>query len=137
MNNSSIKLQDAASDVEVPGRRVAVYARVSTTRQAEQDLSLPDQLAQASAFSLGKGWQVVEQFVEPGASATDDRRPEFQKLIEWATGADRPVDVVLVHSMSRFFRDQFQSEFYIRKLRKAGVEVVSITQQFENDPPAT
>ena len=36
--------------------------------------------------------------------------------------------------MSRFFRDQFQSEFYIRKLRKAGVEVVSITQQFENDP---
>ncbi len=134
MNNSSIKMQNAASDVVVPGRRVAVYARVSTTRQAEQDLSLPDQLGQASAFSLGKGWQVVEQFVEPGASATDDRRPEFQKLIDWATGADRPVDVVLVHSMSRFFRDQFQSEFYIRKLRKAGVEVVSITQQFENDP---
>ena len=115
-------------------KRVAIYARVSTTRQAEQDLSLPDQIAQAEGFCQGKGWQVIERFIEPGASATDDRRPEFQKLIDLATGADRPLDIILVHSMSRFFRDQFQSEFYIRKLRKAGVELVSITQPFENDP---
>ncbi len=134
--SSSIKALNTqmVAAAKVAGNRVAVYARVSTTRQAEQDLSLPDQLSQAQAFCMGKGWHVVEQFVEPGASATDDRRPEFQKLIDWATGPEHPVDVVLVHSMSRFFRDQFQSEFYIRKLRKAGVEVVSITQQFENDP---
>ncbi len=115
-------------------RRVAIYARVSTSRQAEQDLSLPDQIAQAESFSTAKGWTVVERFIEPGASATDDRRPEFQKLIDTAMIADRPIDIILVHSMSRFFRDQFQSEFYIRKLRKAGVEVISITQPFENDP---
>lgn len=87
----------------------------------------------------GKGWHVAERFIEPGASATDDRRPEFQKLIDLATSADRPLDIILVHSMSRFFRDQFRSEFYIHKLRKASVEVVSLTQPFENDPtpPAT
>lgn len=45
-------------------------------------------------------------------------------MIDAATGADRPFDVVLVHSMSRFFREQFQSEFYIRKLRRARVQVV-------------
>ncbi len=117
-----------------PSKRVAIYARVSTTRQAEQDLSLPDQISQAEGFCQGKGWHVAERFIEPGASATDDRRPEFQKLIDLATGADHPLDIILVHSMSRFFRDQFQSEFYIRKLRKAGVEVVSLTQPFENDP---
>lgn len=120
--------------LDTTAKRVAIYARVSTTRQAEQDLSLPDQITQAESFCLGKGWQVAERFIEPGASATDDRRPEFQKLIDHATSPDRPVDIVLVHSMSRFFRDQFQSEFYIRKLRKAGVDVVSITQPFENDP---
>lgn len=121
-------------DMSVRPRNIAIYARVSTTRQAEQDLSLPDQIAQAESFSSGKGWQVVERFIEPGASATDDRRPEFQKLIDLATSPEQPLDIILVHSMSRFFRDQFQSEFYIRKLRKAGVEVVSITQPFENDP---
>ena len=31
-------------------KRVAVYARVSTTRQAENDISIPDQLAQARRY---------------------------------------------------------------------------------------
>ena len=30
--------------------RVAVYARVSTARQAEHDISIPDQLAQARKY---------------------------------------------------------------------------------------
>jgi site-specific DNA recombinase len=76
----------------------------------------------------------VETFIEPGASATDDRRPEFQRMIDAATSAVRPFDAVLVHSMSRFFRDQFHSEMYIRKLRKAGVALISMTQEFQDDP---
>ncbi len=30
-------------------------------------------------------------------------------------------NVIVVHSFSRFFRDQFQFEFYVRKLKKNGV----------------
>jgi DNA invertase Pin-like site-specific DNA recombinase len=45
--------------------------------------------------------------VEPGASATDDRRPEFQRMIDAATVKPPAFDVILVHSFSRFFRDQF------------------------------
>ena len=115
-------------------RRVAVYARVSTGKQAEQDLSIPDQLAQAEAWAAQKGAEIVARFVEPGASATDDRRPEFQKMIDAATAPDRPFDTVVVHSMSRFFRDQYLCEMYLRKLAKAGVAVVSITQNFADDP---
>ena len=51
-------------------------------------------------------------------------------MIDAATSAVHPFDIVLVRSMSRFFRDQFHSEMYIRKLRKAGVDVLSITQDF-------
>jgi len=42
--------------------------------------------------------------------------------------------VILVHSFSRFFRDQFQLEFYVRRLAKAGVRLVSITQELGDDP---
>jgi DNA invertase Pin-like site-specific DNA recombinase len=42
--------------------------------------------------------------------------------------------VVLVHSFSRFFRDQFQLEFYVRQLAKNGVRLVSITQELGDDP---
>ena len=52
--------------------RAAIYARVSTARQAERDLSLPDQIAQCRAHCERQGWQVVEVFCEPGASALDD-----------------------------------------------------------------
>ena len=114
--------------------RVCAYLRVSTGRQAESDLSLPDQRKQIAAFCVARGWNLVLEFVEPGASATDDNRPEFQKMIERATDGDRPFDVILVHSYSRFFRDSFGLEMYVRKLAKAGVRLISITQELGDDP---
>jgi DNA invertase Pin-like site-specific DNA recombinase len=41
---------------------------------------------------------------------------------------------VLVYSFSRFFRDRFELEFYVRKLAKNGIKLVSITQEIGDDP---
>ena len=112
----------------------ALYLRVSTGRQAESDLSIPDQGRQLRAYCQAKGWPVAEEFVEPGNSATDDRRPAFQQMIDTATAKPPPFNVILVHSFSRFFRDQFLFEFYARKLAKNGVRIVSITQEVGDDP---
>ena len=114
--------------------RAALYLRVSTNRQAEHDLSIPDQRRQAERYCEAKGWQIVAEYVEPGQSATDDKRPEFQRMMDAALHGGSPFDVVLVHSFSRFFRDQFQLEFYVRKLAKADVRLVSITQDLGDDP---
>jgi hypothetical protein len=67
-----------------------LYLRVSTSRQAEADLSIPDQRRQAMAFCAARGWDVAIEFVEPGASGTDDRRPELQRLLDMATAASDP-----------------------------------------------
>ena len=91
-------------------RRIALYARVSTARQAEADLSIPDQIKQGQEYCERHGWKIVATFVEPGVSATDDRRPEFLRMIDMATAPDEPVDIILVHSLSRFSRDQFIAE---------------------------
>jgi site-specific DNA recombinase len=117
--------------------RAALYLRVSTGRQAESDLSIPDQRRQLEAYSAGKGWTVGEVYVEPGNTATDDRRPSFQAMIEAALAKPAAFDVIVVHSFSRFFRDQFQFEFYVRKLAKNGVKLVSITQELGDDPMST
>ena len=114
--------------------RAALYLRVSTTRQAEVDLSIPDQRSQTKAYCERQGWQVVADYIEPGASAMDDQRPEFQRMIERASDDDRPFDVIVVHSFSRFFRDAFGLEMYIRRLAKHGVRLVSITQELGDDP---
>ena len=114
--------------------RAALYLRVSTARQAEHDVSIPDQRRQGEGYCTSRGYRLVETYVEPGASATNDRRPEFQRMIEAGTSKPAPFDVVVVHSFSRFFRDHFELEFYVRKLARNGIKLVSITQEMGDDP---
>jgi site-specific DNA recombinase len=116
--------------------RAALYMRVSTSRQAEHDLSVPDQRAQLTSWCKSKHWDVVAEFIEPGATATDDKRRVFQQMIERACDGEHAFDVIVVHSYSRFFRDAFGQEFYLRKLAKHGVKLASITQPLgdEDDP---
>ena len=114
--------------------RAALYLRVSTAKQAEQDISIPDQQRQGELFCEARGYQVTQVYVEPGASATSDKRPEFQRMIEDGTAKPPAYDVIVVHSFSRFFRDHFELEFYVRKLAKNGVKLVSITQDIGDDP---
>ena len=45
--------------------RAVLYLRLSTTRQAEVDLSIPDQQAQTSAYCARRGWRIVAEYVEP------------------------------------------------------------------------
>ncbi|MCG8446400.1 MAG: recombinase family protein, partial [Hyphomicrobiales bacterium] len=132
MTDAASHSTEAAPDS--PTTRAALYLRVSTNRQAEHDLSIPDQRRQAERHCEAKGWRIVAEYVEPGQSATDDKRPEFQRMMDAALHGGSPFDVVLVHSFSRFFRDQFQLEFYVRKLAKADVRLVSITQDLGDDP---
>ncbi len=122
------------SEAPAPVLRAALYLRVSTGRQAEHDLSIPDQRAQTANWVAARGWTLAAEYVEPGASATDDKRPEFQRMIERACDGDNPFDVIIVHSYSRFFRDAFGLEFYVRKLAKHGVKLVSMTQELGDDP---
>lgn len=112
---------------------VALYARVSTTKQAEKELSIPDQLKQMRDYCALRGWLIAHEYVEAGASATSDRRPVFQEMIGEACQKPSPFEAIVVHSQSRFFRDAIEFGLYERRLRKAGVKLVSITQDVGED----
>ena len=114
--------------------KAALYLRGSTGRQAESDLSIPDQRRQIANYCTAKGWDLAAEFVEPGNTATDDRRPAFQAMIDAALVKPPTFTFIIVHSFSRFFRDQFQFEYYVRKLAKNGVRLISITQDLGDDP---
>ncbi len=113
---------------------VAIYARVSTVRQFEKDLSIPDQIKQMRDWSEQNGYVVSKEYIEKGASGTDDRRPAFQELIAEACQKPSPYEAVIVHSLSRFYRDSLEFALYERKLNQCGVKLISITQQTSDDP---
>lgn len=112
---------------------VALYARVSTTRQAENDLSIPDQLRQLHEWCKANGHLVVHEYIEPGASATDDKRPIFQQMITDAMQKVPAFEAIIIHSLSRFFRDGIEFGVYERRLLKNKVKVISITQPTSDD----
>ncbi len=112
---------------------VALYVRVSTSRQADNDLSIPDQLRQLHEWAKANGHLVVQEYIEPGASATDDKRPIFQQMISDAMMKPPAFEVIIIHSLSRFFRDGIEFGVYERKLAKNKVKVISITQPTSDD----
>jgi len=109
------------------------HASRSARQAGGNDLSVPDQRRQAHAYCRSRGWEPVIEFVAAGLSGTDDRRPELQRLLEMAMAGGAPFEVV-VHSFSRFARDHFALEYHVRRLRKAGVRLLSITQDLGDDP---
>ena len=46
-------------------KRVALYLRVSTGRQAAGDISIPSQRELTTRHCESQGWTVVDEFIEP------------------------------------------------------------------------
>ena len=115
------------------GKRVAVYARVSTTRQEKNDFSLPDQITTAERWIEENDATLVQVFSEAGSATTDERRA-FREMIALAERDERPIDIILVHSLSRGFRNALDFMQYRERLRRRKVRIVSITQNFGDDP---
>lgn len=84
---------------------VILYARVSTDRQAEKDLSIPAQLRLMRDHARQQGWTVVEELVEPGVSATNTDRPVLQSMLKRVVSGAVKADIVLAHKLNRLARN--------------------------------
>jgi site-specific DNA recombinase len=114
--------------------RVVLYARVSTLEQAEKDLSLPAQLSAMREDAKRRGFEIEKEYIEPGASGTDDNRKVFQQMIAEVGNAASDVSHILVFHSSRFMRNVAKASVYKERLRKAGVRVLAIRQETSDDP---
>jgi len=116
-----------------PEEGAALYLRVSTGRQLKGDVSISSQRKAATKHCGEIGRQVVAEFVD-GATGTDESRENFQRMIDQALATGCPFDHIVVYAFSRFYRSGPESEVLIRRLAKAGVRVVSVTQPIGDDP---
>jgi hypothetical protein len=55
-------------------------------------------------------------------------------MIDRACASDHPYEAIVFYAFNRFFRNVAEMELTIRKLRKHGVEVVSVMQPPGDDP---
>lgn len=119
-----------AGGAGLPGKNPAkafAWARVSTGMQEERGLSIPEQLREIHRYADAHGIEIVADFQEASSAYRyQQRRHEFHRMIDRAR-ADRDICMIIVHDLSRFGRDSTTAKSVIQELRRAGVEVVSVT----------
>ncbi len=103
-------------------RRVALYARVSTARQ-EQEQTIASQLASLRATIADAGDVVADehQYLDEGYSGSRLARPGLDKLRDAA--ADGLLDIVFVYCPDRLARNFVHQQVLVEELQKRGVEV--------------
>lgn len=111
---------------------VVLYARVSSEKQAERDLSIPAQLKALRKYALNRGWNVIDEYIDEAESARSASRPAFRQMIATAKKKERPFEGILVWKLSRFARNREDSILYKSLLRKHGISVISINEQIDN-----
>lgn len=104
------------------------YARVSTEKQAEKELSIPAQLQAMRDFARQHDWTIVSEFIEPGASAKTTDRPALQDLLARVRNGDSSVEVVLVHKIDRLARNVYDHATIKAVLTQRGVRLASVTE---------
>src|SRR4051812_28675441 len=104
-------------------RRVTVYgyARVSTERQADEGVSLDEQIRRIEGRTLEQGWQIAEVFVERGVSGSVPLgdRPEGARLL----AVLQPGDIVIAAKLDRMFRSALDALNVIRDFQRQRVSL--------------
>jgi site-specific DNA recombinase len=106
--------------------RAAVYARVSTPRQALAQ-GIEQQLDRLRAAAAARGWRVDEQHVsrDDGYSGASLSRPGLDRLRDHAALAD--LEVVLVAAPDRLARNYVHQVLLLEELAGHGCRWSSLT----------
>jgi len=119
-------------------KRAAIYLRVSTAAQAHRNrepegYSIPAQREACERKAAELGAQVVCEFADRGESAKSADRPQLKALLE-RVREERDLDYVIVHKVDRLARNRYDDATISYSLRRAGVELVSVTEQIDATP---
>jgi site-specific DNA recombinase len=100
--------------------RCAIYARYSSDRQSEA--SAEDQARLCREKAEREGWVVSAEFLDHAISGATRDRPQLTAMMARAA----EFDVVLCESLDRLSRDQEDIAAIHKRLRFAGVEIVTL-----------
>src|SRR6266851_9688799 len=105
-------------------KRVAIYARVSTT-----DQTCDNQLRGLRDYCRARGWTDVREFIDTGISGTKERRPALDRMMVEVKA--KRVDVVVVAAFDRFGRSVRHLVEALELFGHLGVEFISLRKQVD------
>ena len=105
--------------------RAAIYARRSNEERgkADESKSVIRQVEKARAFAAKQGWTVADKhvFIDDAISGAEfEKRPGLQRLLSETRGR---FDHLIVSERKSLGREQYETDYLIKKLDKLGVKV--------------
>lgn len=113
-------------------KRAIIYVRVSTTRQADEGISIDAQTDQCRKKAQELGAGVLQIFHDEDITGTSAvKRQAFQRAIHYCAVND--VDYFIVWSTSRFARNKLDAARYKLLLRESGTRLVYASMNIDSD----
>lgn len=110
--------------------KVAIYARVSTTNQAQEGYSIDGQLSALSSYCDAKGWQVYDTYTDAGHTGSNMDRPALQKLL--LDIRRKKVDAVLIYKLDRLSRNVRDTLYLAKDIFEAnGISFISLSENID------
>jgi DNA invertase Pin-like site-specific DNA recombinase len=106
--------------------KVAIYARMSIANNG-QDPTM--QTGELREYAERRGWTFAAEYVDGGISGTNEKRPEFDRLM--ADAHRRKFDVVAVWKFDRFARSVSHLLRALDTFRVLGIEFVSLSESLD------
>ncbi|MDG7029111.1 MAG: recombinase family protein [Nitrososphaerota archaeon] len=125
MQSKSASLRGFVRGDQLPAGppRVAIYARVSTTKQETEN-----QVVQLREYAARMGWAVVEVLKET-EHGWEPEREKLQELLDLARF--REIDIALVWALDRFSRQGVAATLkLVEDLHRSGVKLWSYQEPF-------
>ena len=114
----------------------AAYIRVSSEMQVDVGASLPSQLAAIKEYAARNGYDVLPEHVysDEGISARTADRPRFQNMIAAAKRDKPPFKAIICYENSRFARSREDAVLFKALLRRRGIKLHFVKQDFDDTP---
>ena len=109
-------------------KTVAIYARVSTDKQA-----VDMQLAELQEYLKKREWGIYKEYIDQGYSGGNTKRPAFSQMMEDAR--KRKFDVLLVWKLDRLGRSLKDLINTLDELGALGIDFISYENQLDTSTP--
>lgn len=115
-------------------KRVAIYARVSTTEQAEEGYSIDEQTRLLRQYCEREGYEVYKEYVDRGISGKSIKgRAALQQLLDDAK--QKSFDIVLVWKSNRLARNILDMLKIVELLKQKNIAFRSFSEKYETETP--
>jgi len=107
----------------------AIYVRVSTQDQAQHGYSLKAQQEALENYSNALGYEIFKIYKDEGKSAKNMNRPQMIQMLEDAE--NKKFSAIFIYKLDRFSRSVVDAILTIDKLKKWGIDFVSMQDKIE------